>query len=394
MSAAVPAGVAPILSNSPGSLAWHVWHERHPALIDQLAAAHPYPPEHLTALRTLLAETLTGPVRPLPPAASDRATWDGWGADHFGRSWLDVPFLWAESYFYRRLLEAVGFFTPGPWLGLDPFAFLKAAELDAPDLADDLGTLEGTAGLTAAEKTRVLLHGALWGNQADLGFRIGVAATSGTVGPSAHLVADDTTAAVSALTTGRGTVCLVADNAGRELLSDLVLVDHLLHAEPAERVTLHLKPYPYYVSDATTADLVGCLRRLAAGPPAAAGIADRLRTAAADGRLDVATHWFYCAPHPYHRMPDDLADTYAEASVVVLKGDLNYRRLVGDCRWPETTPFADTVDYFPAPLVALRTLKSDVVVGLDAADVAALDSDPAAGRWRVDGRYGLVQVRA
>ncbi|MEV0611489.1 ARMT1-like domain-containing protein [Polymorphospora rubra] len=62
-------------------------------------------------------------------------------------------------------------------------------------------------------------------------------------------------------------MCLVADNAGRELLADLVLVDHLLAAGLAERVTLHVKPYPYYVSDATTADVVGCLRRLASGPP-------------------------------------------------------------------------------------------------------------------------------
>ena len=28
----------------------------------------------------------------------------------FGKSWYEVPFLWAESYFYRKLLDAVGFF--------------------------------------------------------------------------------------------------------------------------------------------------------------------------------------------------------------------------------------------------------------------------------------------
>ena len=49
-----------------------------------------------------------------------------------------------------------------------------------------------------------------------------------------------------------------------------------------------------------------------------------------------------------------------------MKGDLNYRRLVGDRLWPPTTPFADVTAYFPGPVAALRTLKSDVIVGLDA----------------------------
>ena len=42
-------------------------------------------------------------------------------------------------------------------------------------------------------------------------------------------------------------------------------------------------------------------------------------------------------------------------------------RLVGDCTWPATTPFSTTASYFPAPVVTLRTLKSDVVVGIDEA---------------------------
>jgi hypothetical protein len=43
------------------------------------------------------------------------AAWSAWGAGLFGRPWLDAPFLWSESYFYRRLLDATGFFGPGPW---------------------------------------------------------------------------------------------------------------------------------------------------------------------------------------------------------------------------------------------------------------------------------------
>jgi hypothetical protein len=346
----------PITSTEPGSLAWHVWHERHPALLEQIIAAHPYPAAIAEALRALLDETL------------------------HAAGWLDAPFLWAESIFYHRLLSAVRYNDDGPWRGVDPFAFLKNAELaSAP--------LDGLADLSTVEA----MHAALWGNQADLGFRIGVAAATGTgvLGKAADLVVDQTDAALAALT---GRVLLIADNAGRELLADLVLADHLLESGQADEVAVHVKPMPYYVSDATTADLVACLNRLAGGPSPAAALAGRLRAAAAQGRFTVTTHEFHCAPYGFDRTPPDLAAEFAAASVVVVKGDLNYRRLVGDLRWPPTVPFDETVAHFPAPVVALRTLKSDVVVGLTGDAVSRLDTQ--APDWRVSGRYGLIQVRA
>jgi hypothetical protein len=72
-----------------------------------------------------------------------------------------------------------------------------------------------------------------------------------------------------------------------------------------------------------------------------------------------------------------------------VKGDLNYRRLVGDRAWPPTTPFATVVSYFPGPVAALRTLKSDVLTGIDATKLAELDG--SGPRWRTDGSHGLIQ---
>lgn len=333
----------PILSNVPGSLPWHVWHERHPAMFARLKEAHPFPPATRTALDELLAGTLTA-------------------------EWLGTPFLAAESVFYRRLLEAIGYFTPdGPWAGFDLFAFLKDADLASASL--ELPELTPAGQLVAA----------LWGNQADLGFQLGTA-----IGPAAHLVVDQTDEALAVLT-GAPRVGLVADNAGKELLADLGLVDLLLSpAGGVGEVTLHLKPHPYYVSDATTTDLVKCLRALAAAGGRAAALAGRLHTAAAEGRLVVATHPFFCAPLPFHEAPPDL---FGAADVLVFKGDLNYRRLVGDLWWPISTPFASTVPPLDAAIVALRTLKSDVLVGVDENAVKDLEGD-----WRTNGRYGSVQV--
>ncbi|MFI0237779.1 damage-control phosphatase ARMT1 family protein [Streptomyces sp. NPDC016845] len=385
--------VAPVIrSDEEGSFARSVLAERHPSLIQKVRDAFPYGPEQHRALDALLEQATHGVIEPLPPGAHDAPQWQAWGRDHFGESWFDVPFLWAESYFYRRLLEAVDFFRPGPWQGVDPFRPFKQAELHTEEADAELAAVDRLAPLPADDQAQALLLSSLWGNRADLGFRIS-AGGEGAADADSAIVADDSALLWSLLTAGApATVCLVADNAGRELLPDLLLIDHLLRHRLAERVVLHVKPYPYYVSDATTSDVIDCLRRLRTAHGAASQAGERLWTAMNTDRLAVRAHAFSCAPLPYADMPDDLSADFAAAAMTVFKGDLNYRRLVGDRLWPPTTSFAGRTAYFPGPVAALRTLKSDVVVGLDVSTEAALVAGPEQ-KWRTSGTHALVQVR-
>ncbi|WP_329414776.1 damage-control phosphatase ARMT1 family protein [Streptomyces sp. NBC_00704] len=385
-----------ILGNEPGSFPRSVLAERHPAIIRQVRDAFPYGPGTHRALDALADSCARGVVEPLPDDAHDRGRWRDWGLDdHVGRSWFDVPWLWSESYFYRRLLDAVGYFGPGPWAGIDPFRPFKLAELEGADTDRELTALDALADRTAGERGRALLHGSLWGNRADLGFRLSDGEAEGRAAVPG-LVADDGEELWSLLDATRAgagrTVCLVADNAGRELIPDLLLAAHLLEHKRCDRVVLHVKPYPYYVSDATTADVVDALRRLTGASGAAAGHGRRLWAAMADGALTVRAHPFSAAPLPFARMPDDLRAEFAQAALTIVKGDLNYRRLVGDSRWEPTTPFADVTAYFPGPVVALRTLKSEVITGLDAATEAALTTAEGEG-WRTGGTHALIQLR-
>ncbi|MFE2113234.1 damage-control phosphatase ARMT1 family protein [Streptomyces microflavus] len=380
-----------IVSNVPGSFARGVLANRHPALIEQVRDAFPYGPRQHEALDALLDANNNGVIEPLAPSESDQELWWGWGRELFGRSWFDAPFLWAESYFYRRLLGAVGYFGAGPWQGVDPFAPFKQAELRGTAVDEELRALDALAGVPADERATALLHASVRGNRADLGFRV----TEGDTAPGAaadDLVADDSPLLWQLLPAGAGaTVAVVADNAGRELIPDLILIDHLLLHRHAERIVLHVKPYPYYVSDAMTADVVDCLRRLAEAPGEAGRIGSRLWDAMATGRLEVRAHPFFCAPLPYEEMPGDLRAEFAAATVTILKGDLNYRRLVGDRAWNATTPFADRTAYFPGAAAALRTLKSDVTVGLEQETLDALERSGTA--WRTSGTHALIQVR-
>ncbi|KOT41297.1 hypothetical protein ADK41_10375 [Streptomyces caelestis] len=382
-----------ILGDEPGTFPHGVLAERHPAIIRQVREAFPYGPEQHRALDALLAGCTGGTIEPLPADAHDRRHWEAWGMDAYaGRSWYDVPWLWSESWFYRRLLHAVGYFAPGPWQGIDPFRPSKLAELDSPATDEELAALDDLARQPVDERARALLHGSLWGNRADLGFRLSAEGAEETAAVPA-LVADDSERLWPLLgAPGTGTLCLVADNAGRELVPDLLLIAHLLAHGRVARAVLHVKPYPYYVSDATTADVVDAVRRLTGAEGAAAEYGRGLWAALTDGRLTLRAHPFSCAPLPYADMPDGLRADFAAAALTVVKGDLNYRRLVGDRYWPPTTPFAEVTAYFPGPVAALRTLKSDVITGLTADTEAALVAAEEQ-RWRTGGTHALVQVR-
>ncbi|GAA0423250.1 hypothetical protein Acor_73940 [Acrocarpospora corrugata] len=373
-----------LLNNEPEGFAWGVWHDRTPKLITQIKEAVPYGPAQRQGFDALEEEISSGLMQPLGDAAPERDLWVSWGEDYFGKPWIDTPFLWSESYFFRRVLEVTGYFAPGPWYGLDPFEPMKTAELSDPSLEPDLQALDSLS--TPQDK----LLASLWGNRADLVFHVG--RTRGATHPeTGGLIIDQSDQLWSHLGPD-ARVVVIADNAGREFLADLVLIDHLLGHDLAASVTLHLKPRPYYVSDATTADFVACLRRLSRTRGAAEQISARLRRAVAGGSLTLDTHDFYCSPWDYRRMPGDLAARLRSATITILKGDLNYRRLVGDRSWPATTDFAAVSAYFPSPVAALRTLKSDVVTGVDAATEAQLDASGL--EWRTDGTHGLIQVAA
>ena len=391
----VPDAAAVITAADPAEFAYTVFHDRHPKLFARVRDALPYGPAQLDALHRLEQETLTGVLEPLDPrdpqvaAAGDYAGWTEWGGAYFGNElrWTDVPFLWSESYFYRRLLSATGYFA-GPWCGVDPFGPMKAASLAGSPVDREFANYSAASAsdeLSPSERDSLLLYSALFGNQADLGFQLIAGAPVGLQ----RLVDDN--AEIWAHLDGRepGTVNLIADNAAEELLPDLLLLDHLLTTGRAANATVYLKPRPYYVSDAMTQDAASALRRLADAPDAAGEAGRRLWRYCSEGRLVFSAPDFFCAPLSFHSLPRRIVDAIGAATLTLVKGDLNYRRLVGDRLWPPTTSFAELTAYLPGPVAALRTCKSDVAVGLTKEKVAALDAESS--DWRYSGKHAVLQ---
>jgi hypothetical protein len=115
-----------------------------------------------------------------------------------------------------------------------------------------------------------------------------------------------------------------------------------------------------------------------------------LRHARERGDLLLSPHPYFNGPLSLWELPAELEQRFLGARLVVLKGDAHYRRALGDAIWPAATPFAAVTAYFPAPLLALRTLKSEPMVGLPAGRAEALDlEDPT---WRVNARRAVASL--
>lgn len=86
-------------------------------------------------------------------------------------------------------------------------------------------------------------------------------------------------------------------------------------------------------------------------------------------------------------MPSDIIADLQQSTLCFIKGDANYRRLLGDREWPLSLPFGHVVSYWPCPVAPLRTLKAELGCGMAADKVqAAKDRDPK--DWMVTGKYG------
>ncbi len=405
------ATLPPLIStNEPHSFAKFTMEGRDTRILQELEDAPYFSPDIKRGFKKLRAEILDGVIEPLREDTPDADFWRAISKPHIGRSWLDVPWYWAETFFYRRILEIVRYFHLGAWHERDPFAAQKDAELKADAAPARVRALLLTPDpspqnfsqkiLGRGEMFERMLYAALWGNRVDLSYNVeekfGRAAR--LEDERANLLVDDA-ARVWEFISARPLKHLiyVCDNAGTELALDLALMDYLL-ADGAttrdrpyvDKIVMHLKPQPFYVSDAMPQDVERTLDAFEKANEETRGIAKRLRAQLKAKRLELRVHWFYPTPLHYFEMPDDLFEMFRAADFAIIKGDANYRRVVGDAHWKPTIAFEHCTRYFPTSFVCLRTLKSDVIAGLKAEQVEELNH--ADREWRVNGKRGVVQA--
>jgi uncharacterized protein with ATP-grasp and redox domains len=377
-----------IMTSDEDSFAQKTIRERKPQIIHQILSSHDFTPAIRQSFLDFKSELASGRVQPLHEDTSDTQIWLQELQSWIGKSWFELPWLLAEAYFYRRVLEITTYFQPGPFQGVDPFERLKYQELlDGCDVFEEIFPTLTTQDLL--ENFKAFCVKALWGNRGDLSHMDVLDPNMGT--QSHHIILDQTSSAYEYLSANKpATIGYFFDNVGKELYFDLALIDFLIQAGLASKVTCYLKNQPFFVSDSMPKDMLQTLERMMASDnPVVRQLSHRIEKGISSGKIKIEAPPFLTYALTYRELPPVLRGQLSAHDVVILKGDVNYRRLMGDRHWPPKTPVDVAGGYFPAPFLSLRTLKAELVVGLTDEILSQVENE-ADPNWLINGKRGLI----
>ncbi|KAL7624805.1 Hairy/enhancer-of-split with YRPW motif protein 2 [Parahypoxylon ruwenzoriense] len=371
-------------------------------------------------------------------------------------TWFNIPWLFCECYLYRRINTSFSVSTH--WKAYDVFYRQKiqtfrssrhaVLELAARyrDLVVQMVHDKSKSGAEHEEAQKILFlemcEICLWGNATDLSLLTSLTyediqklqGSEARKASEKNILVNDLGAVYELLKKAKQEgkkerrVDIVLDNAGFELYVDLVLAGYLLSSGLATLVVLHPKSIPWFVSDVLPADFAALLSALAdpkrfyeipsddenlqdKSPPSlsekdAGDLGFMFQEWArmhADGQLILRSNTFWTHPGSYWRLPSIENNLYRDlknCEVVIFKGDLNYRKLTGDAAWDPSTPFAKAIGPLGpgsgVNVLALRTCKADVVVGLRPGqdeEIRTTESgggDSGARKWAWSGKWAVV----
>ncbi|XP_066255914.1 damage-control phosphatase ARMT1-like isoform X1 [Euwallacea similis] len=260
------------------------------------------------------------------------------------------------------------------------------------------------------DKLHGLIKVDLWGNKNDLSL------TLGRVGDMSHshdadalehfILVDDSKKFLKDLVEisvlhGHEYIDIVLDNAGYELLTDLCLMTAFTiffrkQGDPCQsrfKVRFHVKSIPWYLSDVMEYDFNWMLEQIASNEDAnISSVGKKWQDFIRDGTWEVMPHPFWTYPCEYNMMPDyapDLFELLSKSAMVIFKGDLNYRKIFGEKNWDPTTSPKIALQGLELRLLAIRTIKADIVCGLQPGIAERCEKEDA--KWMENGDYGVIQ---
>ncbi|XP_068198063.1 damage-control phosphatase ARMT1 [Antennarius striatus] len=363
------------------------------------------------------------PILALTDELSDTEAWNRYlqrhqeqQGDQESVSWFKSPWLYVECYMYRRIHEAL--WLHPPISDYDVFNEGKTRTyFESQQAVMSLCSyfegvrqnMEGLAQNQLFEYFNSLLQVSLWGNKCDLSVSSGQDNSQKTSPIDSlsslqpFILVDDSELVWSTLTSGQpgkssaGRVDIVLDNAGFELVTDLVFADFLISSGLVSEIHFHGKSFPWFVSDVTANDFQWTIRQtMAANHKYMSKSGAQWQRYLKEGVWSYHDHPFWTQPHEYCDMEAEAPDLYRKlqgADLVLFKGDLNYRKLTGDRDWDHMVSFGAALRGFgPSPLCVLRTLKANVQVGLQLGQAEKLTSEDP--NWMTTGMYAVIQFNS
>ena len=129
-------------------------------------------------------------------------------------------------------------------------------------------------------------------------------------------------------------ITLFLDNSGFELYADLIFMTFLIDSGYVAKVCMYGKGFPWFVSDVIESD-VESLFCMLEDIKEASELLKKWAAWQRDGIIEFRVHPFHMTQHSFWRMKYYANKHYEDlvnSDLVILKGDLNYRKLTSDVR--------------------------------------------------------------
>lgn len=318
-------------------------------------------------------------------------------------TWLTGPWLNLECYLYQAINQIFISSEDSYWHKFDIFEKLKnqtfqQSEVGVLELCKRYEVLTTQLSDSLSQDTLKILFSefidiSLWGNATDLSLLAGnvsledIQSLQGEKNRKKNeeniLVNDLSQAWDHLLKKGskEKRLDIILDNSGFELFADLIFSLFALDSGLANKIYLHSKQIPWFVSDVMPKDFDNLLQQLIDPQfynslksnenhlSAASTVKEKISKYHESGQIIVKSHMFWTLDDKFWNIPKygDLYDDLLNSDLIILKGDLNYRKLTGDVQWEPTTSFVTSIQDLAKsklPVLSLRTCKADVVVGL------------------------------
>ncbi|KAH8403041.1 hypothetical protein KR222_003610, partial [Zaprionus bogoriensis] len=340
---------------------------------------------------------------------SDKSDWNAFLTElpRPKRSYFRASWLHSECYLYRRLYS---FFENSKYLrNFDYFGDLKREDLKTSSRAISC-LAEATRNLSKDfDSFSKLMRINMWCGRFELQLNAYVFDTPHE-NPSIDILAkvadldkrllvDDTVNVWNCLMRAKGQKKIIldyiCDNGGFEIFTDLLFIEYALDNGLVTQVRLHVKAIPWYISDIMDHDVEWTISYLMQFPNSTvSSLGHKLKYLMDAKRIIIApSSYFWTGPQSFFVMCDSNLGLYryiSEAQLAIFKGDLNYRKLLGDYIWDPTEDFITCLRGFrPTNICAMRNVKCEVICGLPEGTADhLLRVDPT---WMISGTYGVIQ---
>lgn len=196
----------------------------------------------------------------------------------------------------------------------------------------------------------------------------------------------------------------LVDNAGVEFFVDLLL-GYCLVKDPnirIKKVIYHVNVLPIFVSDVIENDLEYTFKVIkefiSSNATIEVSCKDTYLNALAsiekmfkDGLAHIEPDFIWNMPTAYNnisRKKDIFKKNQDNVDLLIVKGDLNYRRLCGDMTWSYKTKLEKLTNYIQCPTLVIRSFKSNLVIDYDRVKYHRHSEEDA--DWKTDGEYGVI----